>query len=125
MIALIGVRSHKAAEHLLELVNDVLDLSKIEAGKIELSLQPVSFPGLVEDLFVTVRPMADEHGSELTMSGTGEATIVTDPRRVRQVVLNLLSNAIKFGHGRPIDVRCDARDGGGVADGSQETGAPR
>ncbi len=108
------VRSHKAAEHLLELVNDVLDLSKIEAGKIELSLQPVTFPGLVEDLFVTVRPMADEHGSTLTMSGSCEATIVTDPRRVRQIVLNLLSNAIKFGHGQPIEVRCEAREEGGV-----------
>ena len=54
-------RTHKAANHLLELVNDVLDLSKIEAGKIELTLQPVPFPGIIEDLFVTVRPLADEH----------------------------------------------------------------
>jgi signal transduction histidine kinase len=108
------VRSHMAAKHLLELVNDVLDLSKIEAGKIELSLQPVSFPNLVEELFVTVRPMADEHGSELTLAGDCQATVVTDPRRVRQVILNLLSNAIKFGGGKPIEVRCEARDGGGV-----------
>ena len=99
-------RTHKAAKHLLELVNDVLDLSKIEAGKIELSLQPVSFPNLIEDLFVTVRPLADEHGVQLQLAHDGEQprTIVTDPRRVRQVVLNLLSNAIKFGHGKPIRV---------------------
>ena len=106
------VRSHMAAKHLLELVNDVLDLSKIEAGKIELSLQPVSFPHLVEELFVTVRPMADEHGSELTLAGDCQTTVITDPRRVRQVILNLLSNAIKFGGGKPIEVRCEARDGG-------------
>ena len=65
-------RTHKAAKHLLELVNDVLDLSKIEAGKIELRLQPVYFPALIEDLFVTVRPLADEFGSELTLEHEGE-----------------------------------------------------
>jgi signal transduction histidine kinase/CheY-like chemotaxis protein len=100
-------RTHKAAKHLLELVNDVLDLSKIEAGKIDLALQPVAFPALVEELFVTMRPMADEHGSALALVHDGDPiTVVTDPRRVRQIVLNLLSNAIKFGRGRPITVEC-------------------
>jgi len=96
-------RTHKAANHLLELVNDVLDLSKIEAGKIELTLQPVPFPGIIEDLFVTVRPLADEHQTtlELRVDGSPKA-IISDPRRVRQILLNLLSNAIKFGRGKPI-----------------------
>jgi PAS domain S-box-containing protein len=108
-------RTHKAAKHLLELVNDVLDLSKIEAGKIELSLQPVAFPGIVEDLFITVRPLADEHRSTLVLAAEGgPATVVTDPRRVRQILLNLLSNAIKFGAGQPIRVECRPRDDGGV-----------
>jgi two-component system, sensor histidine kinase len=100
-------RTLKAARHLLELVNDVLDLSKIEAGKIELSLQPVMFPSIVEDLFVTVRPLADEYGSTLSLEIDGEPfNIVSDPRRVRQILLNLLSNAIKFGEGKPIRVVC-------------------
>jgi signal transduction histidine kinase len=100
-------RTLKAARHLLELVNDVLDLSKIEAGKIELSLQPVMFPALIEDLFVTVRPLADEYGSSLSLDLEGEHfNIVSDPRRVRQILLNLLSNAIKFGEGKPIRVLC-------------------
>ena len=100
-------RTLKAARHLLELVNDVLDLSKIEAGKIELSLQPVMFPSLIEDLFVTVRPLADEYGSTLALEMDGEPfNIVSDPRRVRQILLNLLSNAIKFGEGKPIRVVC-------------------
>ena len=108
-------RTHKAAKHLLELVNDVLDLSKIEAGKIELSLQPVHFPAIIEDLFVTVRPLADEHGSHLEMRMEGEpATILTDPRRVRQILLNLLSNAIKFGKAKPILVRVASEADGGV-----------
>jgi PAS domain S-box-containing protein len=98
-------RAQKAAKHLLELVNDVLDLSKIEAGKIELQLQPVPFPTLIEDLFVTVRPLADERGSELSLIAEGEPRkVVSDPRRVRQILLNLLSNAIKFGKGNPIQV---------------------
>jgi PAS domain S-box-containing protein len=106
-------RTHKAANHLLELVNDVLDLSKIEAGKIELTLQPVPFPATIEDLFVTVRPLADEHDTplELQVDG-GTKAIISDPRRVRQILLNLFSNAIKFGRGKPIlvHVALDASD---------------
>jgi signal transduction histidine kinase len=108
-------RTLKAARHLLELVNDVLDLSKIEAGKIELSLQPVMFPALIEDLFVTVRPLADDYGSTLTLEMESEGfNIVSDPRRVRQVLLNLLSNAIKFGEGKPIKVQCKQTEDHGV-----------
>lgn len=108
-------RVQKAARHLLELVNDVLDLSKIEAGKIELSLQPVSFPALLEDLFVTVRPLADEHATSIELAPAADSsTIVTDPRRVRQILLNLLSNAIKFGDGKPIRVAWHKRPDDGV-----------
>jgi PAS domain S-box-containing protein len=107
-------RTQRAARHLLELVNDVLDLSKIEAGKIDLRLQPVSFPSIVEELFVTVRPLADKHHTTLALDHKGEpVTIVSDPRRVRQILLNLLSNAIKFGAGKPICVRVlGAKDAG-------------
>ena len=108
-------RTHKAAKHLLELVNDVLDLSKIEAGKIDLRLQPVSFPALIEDLFVTVRPLADQYGSSLAIEHEGESVkVVSDPRRLRQILLNLLSNAIKFGGGKPIRVRSMPRADGGL-----------
>jgi signal transduction histidine kinase len=109
-------RTLRAARHLLELVNDVLDLSKIEAGKIELSMQPVNIPNLIEDLFVTVRPLADEHGTKLTFERSDDQiSIVTDPRRVRQILLNLLSNAIKFGLQKPITVKCTRRDDGGIS----------
>lgn len=109
-------RTLKAARHLLELVNDVLDLSKIEAGKIELALQPVHIAHLIEDLFITVRPLADEQETELTFEHPPEAlSIITDPRRVRQILLNLLSNAIKFGQKKPIRVTCTKLDHGGVS----------
>jgi PAS domain S-box-containing protein len=108
-------RTHKAAKHLLELVNDVLDLSKIEAGKIDLRLQPVQFPQLIDDLFVTVRPLADQYGSPLALQHEGEPLkVVSDPRRVRQILLNLLSNAIKFGRGKPIQVRSTPTPDGGI-----------
>ena len=108
-------RTHKAAKHLLELVNDVLDLSKIEAGKIDLRLQPVYFPSLIEDLFVTVRPLADQYGAELTLEHEGEpAKVISDPRRLRQILLNLLSNAIKFGKGKPIHVGARPTEDGGI-----------
>jgi len=108
-------RANKAAKHLLELVNDILDLSKIEAGKLELEIQPATFPNVIQDLFVTVRPLADQHGSELALEHVGDpVTVITDPRRVRQILLNLLSNAIKFGEGKPITVQSRARDDGGV-----------
>ena len=108
-------RTHKAAKHLLELVNDVLDLSKIEAGKIDLRLQPVSFPSIIEDLFVTVRPLADQYGSTLEIEHPGDSVrIISDPRRVRQILLNLLSNAIKFGKGKPIHVVLQHPEEGGV-----------
>ena len=98
-------RTNRAAKHLLELVNDILDLSKIEAGKLELQIEPVTVPTVIEDLFITVRPLAEEQGSQLTLVHEGDPiTLVTDPRRLRQIVLNLLSNAIKFGRGKPITV---------------------
>jgi signal transduction histidine kinase len=109
-------RTLKAARHLLELVNDVLDLSKIEAGKIELAVQPVNIASLIEDLFVTVRPLADEYGSQLAFEHPPEpVTVSTDPRRVRQILLNLLSNAIKFGRRQPIKVEFIPTDAGGVS----------
>jgi PAS domain S-box-containing protein len=109
-------RTQRAAKHLLELVNDVLDLSKIEAGKIDLRLQPVAFPGIVEELFITVRPLADKYGTKLSLEHTGNpVTIVSDPRRVRQILLNLLSNAIKFGGAKPIRVQVQRTEDDGVA----------
>jgi signal transduction histidine kinase len=72
-------------------------------------------PGLIDDLFITVRPLAQEQGSELTLHHEGDPVkIVTDPRRLRQIVLNLLSNAIKFGRGKPIHVTTSSLGDGGV-----------
>jgi signal transduction histidine kinase len=108
-------RSQQAARHLLELVNDVLDLSKIEAGKIEIATEPVVIPKLIDDLLTTIRPMVRAHGSELHVQCPDNLpTVRTDPRRVRQILLNLLSNAAKYGRGQPIQVNCKIALDGGV-----------
>jgi signal transduction histidine kinase len=72
------------------------------------------FPTLIDDLFVTVRPLADEHGCKLDLSIDEEIRVITDPRRVRQILLNLLSNAIKFGRGQPITVNSKPTSEGGI-----------
>jgi two-component system, OmpR family, sensor kinase len=100
-------RSQRAARHLLELLTDVLDLSKLEAGKMDIIAEPVRLDELLEDLLITVRPMADERKCELRMDRMDCArSVETDPRRLRQILLNLLSNATKFGAGGPVVVHC-------------------
>jgi PAS domain S-box-containing protein len=99
--------SHTAAEHLLELVRDILDLSKIEAGKMEVNPVEVELPTLVRDLLATVHPLTQRYGSEIRLESQEELPrLVTDPQRVRQVLLNLISNAARFGRSRPITIRC-------------------
>ncbi len=88
---------HRAAKHLLALINDILDISKIEAGKVELSLETVNVAEGVEQVRTTVQPLADKRGNslEVDMPG-GIGTIHADALRFRQVLFNLLSNACKF-----------------------------
>ncbi len=89
--------AHRATQNLLFLVNDILDLSKIEAGKMELSMLRVGPRALVEDALSTIEPLAGQKGLELRVeSPGGMPPITTDPDRVRQILLNLLSNAVKF-----------------------------
>ena len=98
-------RSANSTRHLLSIVNDLLELSKIEAGRLEVTPKPVVIPAIIEDLFVTLQPLADAHRSKLaTEHKSGPITLTSDERRVRQILLNLLSNAIKFGRGNPIRV---------------------
>jgi PAS domain S-box-containing protein len=106
-------RSQKSARHLLELINDLLDLSKLEAGKMEPRLEDVEVAELVEGVFAGVAPLAAEHGCVMTLEMPVRPLPVTgDARRVRQILLNLLSNAVKFGRGRPVEVRCLPMEGG-------------
>ena len=100
-------RSQQSARHLLELINDLLDLSKLEAGKMEAHVEEVEVGALVDGVRADLLPLAREHGCELVTESTDGPLLVSgDARRIRQILLNLLSNAIKFGSGRPVEVRC-------------------
>ncbi|MFJ8212499.1 HAMP domain-containing protein [Streptomyces sp. NPDC096033] len=89
---------HSAGSDLLQLINDILDLSKVEAGRMDVHPEPVSMQRVLDYVDVTFRPVADERGLEFTVSGAPSAGegLVTDEARLRQVLRNLVSNALKF-----------------------------
>jgi signal transduction histidine kinase/CheY-like chemotaxis protein len=90
-------RVHRAGNHLLGLINQVLDLSKIEAGKLELSPESVSLAPLIDEVIGTARQLAEQNKNRLIVeSQEGLGTLTVDPMRLRQILLNLMSNACKF-----------------------------
>ncbi len=97
---------HNSGQHLLDIVNDLLDLAKIEAGRIELKLQPQEVVGLANELTDTHRAHAQTKGLGLTLSVEEgvPASVVMDVQRVRQILNNLLNNAIKFTDNGRIDM---------------------
>ncbi|MBK1681094.1 PAS domain S-box protein [Rhodocyclus tenuis] len=103
----------KAGKHLLGLINEVLDLAKVEAGEVELSLEAVDCAELLQDCCSLLRPIADKSGIALLPGTLTPAVVRADRIRLKQVLLNLLSNAIKYnrpeGHVR---IRGDYQPGG-------------
>ena len=86
-----------AGRHLLALINDILDLSKIEAGRMELHLETFSVLPMIEDVVKTIEPMATKNGNRLVIDCPADlSTIHADQIRFRQSLLNLTSNANKF-----------------------------
>ena len=90
-------RIRAAAEHLLGLVNDVLDLSKIEVGRMELELEPVELESVIDSVATVTERIAEAKGLRLDVVVSRDLpTLTTDARHLRQIVMNLVSNAIKF-----------------------------
>ena len=86
-----------SAKHLLSLINDLLDLAKIESGKVRLHFEPVACRALINDLSETLSPLARQKGLQFhTDFPAQEVTVLTDQRALRQILINLANNAIKF-----------------------------
>jgi two-component system cell cycle sensor histidine kinase PleC len=94
---------HESGAYLLEVINDILDMSKIEAGRMSLDVGPVDLADIVEDSMKVVSQAAAERSITLSRHGPSRLTLEADRRALKQVFLNLLSNAVKF-----------TRDGGSV-----------
>lgn len=101
-----------SANHLLSLISDILDISKIEAGQLTIAAEPFSLEEPIRKAVQAVRPLAEKKGLELSLELSGETAMVTgDIRRVEQVLLNLLSNAVKFTDQGGVTVRCLREEG--------------
>lgn len=86
-----------SARHLLSLINDILDLAKIESGKVELCLEPIHCQSVLQDVSATLRPLAEEKSLGFLVEAPKEPTFVkADRRALQQILLNLTNNAIKF-----------------------------
>ena len=96
-----------AGRHLLAVINDVLDLSKIEAGKVELMIEQISVPEVVAEVVDTAMPLVRKNDNRLQVNCAAEIEeIQTDPTKLRQVLFNLLSNAAKFTQDGEISLHC-------------------
>jgi PAS domain S-box-containing protein len=105
-------RIHTAGRHLLALINNVLDLSKIEAGKMDAYVEEFAVGRMLEDVVTTVRPLVAKNGNTLAVCADGDlGTMRSDLTKTRQVLLNLLSNACKFTDRGTITVSAGREDG--------------
>ncbi|WP_374358920.1 PAS domain-containing sensor histidine kinase [Pseudoduganella danionis] len=97
-----------SARHLLSLINDLLDLTKIEAGKLELELAPLQCRQLIDEVLLLFRPQARQKGLELEfVSSEDDLTVMADRRALQQILMNLVHNAIKFTEHGTVKVNLD------------------
>ncbi|WP_162247130.1 PAS-domain containing protein [Rhizobacter sp. Root404] len=110
----------RGGRHLLDLINEVLDLAQIETGKLRISLEPVQLGEVLQECLTLLRPLAQQAGIALQapQGSACEAWVQADRTRLKQVLLNLLSNAIKYNRqGGTVGLRCDDEDEGEGEDG--------
>ncbi|TLP56300.1 HAMP domain-containing protein [Microbispora triticiradicis] len=114
---------HSAGTDLLQLINDILDLSKIEAGKMDITPEPVSLRQLLDYVEANFRPLTTQKGLRfgVTVASGVPARLMTDEQRLRQVLRNLLSNAVKFTEAGSVELRIERAPGADLpgADGQE------
>jgi signal transduction histidine kinase len=101
------------ANHLLALINDLLDLAKIESGKMELSLVATDCKKVIDEVAASLRPQAEGKGLEFTVTVPRGLTVRSDPRALTQIVINLANNAIKFTERGSVRIRAERREENG------------
>src|SRR6185436_11853296 len=86
-----------SAKHLLSLINDLLDLAKIDSGKVDIRYEPIVCQSVIEEVAASLRPLAEVKGLEFTLQGPkGSVRVESDRRILSQILINLANNAIKF-----------------------------
>jgi PAS domain S-box-containing protein len=101
-----------SARHLLSLINDLLDVAKIESGKVEIHTEIVSSHSIIKEVAESLRPLAEQKGLAYHINIAEEGAIVrTDPRLLSQILINLINNAIKFTDVGNVQVICNCRQG--------------
>ncbi len=105
---------HNAGKHLLTLINDILDLSKIEAGRMELYLEKFDLGNLIEEVVATLHPLVEKNHNQLQVScSVNLGVMYADLTKVRQILFNLLSNALKFTEGGTVILSATREPSGG------------
>jgi signal transduction histidine kinase/ActR/RegA family two-component response regulator len=114
----------KAGRHLLVLINEILDLAKVESGTMLLSLEPVGTTEILQECKMMIGPIAEQHNIRLVFPSESDLNVMADRTRLKQVLLNLLSNAIKYNRDMgAVVVSCDAIDSQQIRFAVQDTGA--
>ena len=115
----------KGGRHLLDLINEVLDIARVEAGRIDLSLEPIALNDVVPDACALVRPLAAERDIRLleNLGDLGGSYILADRQRIKQVIINLVSNGIKYNReGGQVEIACSQKSDGRIAIAVRDTG---
>jgi PAS domain S-box-containing protein len=116
-------RARAAAEHLLALINDILDLAKIEAGKMPLNVQEVSLGAVTREVAQQMEPLVHKKGLRFNTNVSGDCPVIlSDRTKVKQILLNLVSNAVKFTHEGTVTVAVECAPDEGVSIKVSDTG---
>ena len=113
----------KSGRHLLTLINEILDLAKVESGTVSLSLEPVALPAILQECRDMIAPLASQRGIGMAFPEACPLNVLADRTRLKQILLNLLSNALKYNREQgQISIACAAQPGGRVRISVRDTG---